>query len=232
MKKLTGRYTALIVAGIFFVIWNILVWTLADLKEANVFFYCGYGFTALAFLLTAGVIFFLKLNKNVIFSVVTPAYVVSGAYFLIIFIMNAVFMGISKGTNPKPVVIPNVIILLLYVAAMAVAYVAVSHIGGNNKVIDQKVAALKATAIEIGQIAAITEDAELKKSLLSLREEVEYSDPIGVDGTASLEEDFAKKIAEIRILIEGDNDVNLTARKIYAARNKLHERNELLRTIK
>ncbi len=232
MKKLAGRYTALTVEGIIFVIWNILVWTLADLKEANVFFYCGYGFTFLAFLLTAGVLFFLKLNKNVIFSVLTPAYVVSIAYFLITFIMDAIFMGISTGTDAKAVVIPNVVVLLLYIAAMAVAYIAISHIGGNNKVIDQKIATLKATAIEIGQIAAITEDGSLKKSLLELREAVEYSDPLGVDGTTSLEDDFSKKIAEIRMLIEGKYEIDLIASKIYTARNKLRERNELLRSLK
>ncbi len=232
MKKLKGRYSTLIVIGVIFAIWNILVWTLADLEKAKVFFYCGYGFTFLAFLLVAGVLFFLKLNKNVIFNVLIPVYIVSAVYFAITFIMNAIYMGISSGTNATGVVIPNIIVLLLYVAAMAAAYFAVSHIGGNNKVIEQKVAILKTTAIEIGQIAAITEDSGLKKSLLDLREAVEYSDPLGVDGTASVEEDFSKKIAEIRMLIEGNYEVNLIATKIRAAKNKLCERNELLRSLK
>lgn len=232
MKKLKGRYTALIIEGVIFVIWNILVWTLADLEKANVFFYCGYGFTFLAFLLTAGVMFFMKINKNVIFSVLTTAYAVSACYFLITFVMNIIYMSISKGTNAKAVVIPNVIVLLIYVAAMAVAYFAVSHIGGNNKVIDQKVAKLKATAVEIGQIAAIAQDGEIKKSLLELREAVDYSDPLGVDGTASLEEDFSKKVSEVRMLIEGNYETELIASKIFAAKNKLNERNELLRSLK
>ena len=232
MKKLSGRYTALIVEGILFVIWNILVWTLADLDKADVFFYCGYGFTFLAFVLTAAALFFLKLGKNVIFSVLTASYIVSAGYFVIAFVMNAIFMGISDGTNAKAVVIPNVIVLLLYIAAMVVAYLAISHIGGNNKVIDNKVAALKTTAIEIGQIAAIAEDDGLKKALLSLREAVEYSDPMGVEGTAAAEDDFKKKIVEIRVLVEGKYDTEVIAGKISAAQNKLRERNELLRALK
>lgn len=218
--------------AVIFVIWNILVWTLTNLKEAQVFFYCGYGFTAAAFIITACALFFVKPRKNTFFSVLVPAYIVVGAYFLITFIMDTVFMSIPKGTNVKAVLIPNIIVLLLAVAAFAVAFWAISHIGGNNKVIDQKVATLKATAIEIGQIAAITEDGELKKALLELREAVEYSDPLGVDGTAALEDDFKKKVDEIRMLIEGNYEVSLTAGKITAAKNKLRERNELLRSLK
>lgn len=231
-KKLSGRYAALIILGVLFVIWNILVWTLTNLKVANVYFYCGYGFVCLAFLLVAGVIFLTKLKKNVIFSVAFPTYIASGAYFAIIFIMNTIFMCFPWGYNVKAIVIPNVIILLLYIAAMVIAYFALSRIGKNNDVIDQKVRTLKITAIEIGQIAAITEDSGLKKLLLELREAVEYSDPMGVDGTASLEDDFSKKIAEIRMLVEGNYEIDLTASKINAAKNKLRERNELLRSLK
>lgn len=232
MKKLAGRFTALIVEGVFFLIWNILVLTLADLKEAKVFFWCGYGFTFLAFLLVAGVLFFLKSGKNVFFSVLMPAYIVSGLYFAATFVMDAIFMGISTGTNAKAVVIPNVVVLLLYVAAMAVAYVAVSHIGENNRVIDEKVAKLKHTAIAVGQIAAIATDAEVKAALAALREGVEYSDPMGVDATAAMEDDLNNKIVEIKVLVEGGYDKEMIITRIEAARNKLNERNEILRSLK
>lgn len=232
MKKLANRYVPLIVEGIIFVIWNILVWTLADLKTANVYFYCGYGFTVLAFLLAAGVLCSLKLSKHVFFSLVTPAYVATGAYFGITFIMDLVFMCVSKGTNAKAVVIPNVVVVLLYVAAMAVAYATINRIGSNNKVIEQKVHNLKVVVVEIGQIAAITNDSALKKSLMELREAVDYSDPIGVGETASLEDKFSNKVTEIRRLVEENSDVNEIAGAINDAKNKLRERNELLRSLK
>ena len=232
MKKLSGRYAALLIEGIMFVIFNILAWTLVDLKTANVFFYCGYAFLCVAFVLTACVLFFLKMGKNTFFSVMTPAYIFSGVYFFISAVMNIIFMALPDKTNTKAVVIPNVILVLLYVAAIIIAYVAISHIGNNNKVIDQKVATLKTTAIEIGQIAAIAEDESVKKSLLALREAVEYSDPMGVDGTASYEDDFRKKLVEIRLLVEEKYDADMIMNKITAANNKLRERNEILRTLK
>lgn len=231
-KKLAGRYYALIIEAILFVLWNILVFTLADLKEANVFFWCGYGFTFLAFLLVAGVMFFLKADKNVIFSVLMPSYIVSGLYFVITFVMNAIYMGIATGTNAKAVVIPNVVVLFLYIAAMVVAYIAISHIGGNNRVIDEKVAKLKTTAIAVGQIAAIATDGEVKAALAALRESVEYSDPMGVPATASMEDDLNNKIVEIKVLVEGGYEKDMILSRIAAARNKLTERNEILRASK
>lgn len=232
MKKIAGRYTSLIIVGIIFVLWNILVWTLSDLKDANVFFYCGYGFTCLAFLLMAGVFFFYKLDKNVIFSVLMPAYLLTLLYFAVTFIMDLIFMINLTGTNAKAVVIPNIIVVMLYAVAMVVAYFAVSRIGGNNKVIDQKVAALKLAAVQVGQIAAITQDADVKCSLSELREMVEYSDPMGVEGTAAMETEFSNKLSEIRMLVEEGYAKDLILQKIKTAQNKLRERNEILRALK
>lgn len=232
MKKIAGKFTSLIVVGIIFVVWNILVWTLSDLKEANVFFYCGYGFTVLAFLIVAGVPFLFRMSKNGTFNVVFPAYIVTGIYFCIAFILNMIYMIISVKTNAKAVVIPNVIILLLYVALMFILYFAFSHIVGHNKVIDEKVYTLKRTVVEIGQIAAIAQDPEVKKQLLELKEMADYSDPLGVSGTASLENEFSNKIAEIRMLVEGAYEKDLIVNKIKMAQNKLRERNELLRAMK
>lgn len=232
MKKLSGKYNVPIIMGILFVIWNILVWTLTDLKKANAFFYCGYGFTAFAFLLIAGVFLFLKLNKNVIFSVVMPAYIATGLYFAITFIMNLIFMIISSGDNVKAVVIPNVILLLLYCIAMVIAYFAISHIGNNNKVIDEKVAALKLTAIKIRQIAAITTDTEVKHSLTTLCEAVEFSDPMGIPATSAMENEFSNMVSEIGVFIENGLEKNLIMSKIRSAKNKLQERNETLIALK
>lgn len=231
-KKLTARLTGLIILGALFAIWNILVWTLTDLKNAKVNFYCGYGFICLAFILVACVLFLLKPRKHATAPVLIPGYIVCIAYFAITFIMNTIFMCFPAGNNAKAIVIPNAIILLLFIAAMAVAYYLTSRIGRNTEVLAQHHRALQATAIEIGQIASITENSELKKSLIALREKVEYSDPVGISETASLDEDFKRKIAEIRMLVEEGYDAELIASKIKAATNKLRERNELLMSMK
>ncbi len=232
MKKISGRYISLIVVGVIFVIWNVLVWTLAKLEDANVYFYCGYAFTAIAFLLVAGVLFLFRLGKNTIFSVMMPAYIATGLYFFVTLIMNMIFMINTAGDNTKAVVIPNVIIVLLYLAAMAVAYFAVSHIHSNNEVIDQKVATLKRVSVDLGQIGALATDPDIKTALSKLREAVDYSDPMGNAETASLEEEFTKKVAEVRMLVENNYEKDLVLGKITAADNKLRERNEYLRTTK
>lgn len=231
MKKVSGKYLPILIEAVIFAIWNILIWTIADLKKANLFFYCGYGFTCLAFLVVA-IIFILKLNKNAIFSVMLPVYIVTAVYFLISFIMNMVFMILGDKTNVKAVVIPNAILVLLYIAAFGIMFYGIKHIAGNNKRIDKKVASLKMVAIEIGQIADLSSSDDVRTLLGQLREGVEYSDPLGAEETEPLEAEFKKKVAEIRMLVEGNYEQDLIANKIKEAQSKLRQRNEVLRTLK
>lgn len=234
MKKLSGRFYSLIVLAIVFVIWNILAWACVDWKtiKPDVFFYCGYGFIALSFVLVGCVLAFYRAKKNVIFSVLLPSYLVSGAYMLINFIFNTVLMCMPEKDNVKVAVMPNAILLLLFVIGMVVCYIAIAHIGGKNDVIDKQVSAIKTLSVELGQIAALSDDAEVRQAIAALREEVDYSDPIGVEATADLEKDVNKGVAEIRMLVEGKYDSALVKDKVTATRNKLRQRNELLRASK
>ena len=232
MKKFVNKYAALLIFAILFVIWNILVWTLADLEKAKVFFYCAYGFTFLSFVLVGCALAFIKINKNTILSVLVPAYIASALYFAVALIMNVIYMCFPDKEYALAIVLPNIILVLIYVAAMIVAFKATSHISGNNKVVQEKVAKLKLTGIEIAQIATIAKDEEVKKALMSLKESVDYSDPIGVDGTAGLEEEFSKKVAELRMLTEGGYEKDLILNKVDAAKNKLNERNQTLKALK
>ena len=232
MKKLQGRYFTLIIIGIFFVLWNVLVFTIANLKEARHYFWFGYAFIFLAFLVAAGTTWLFKGGKNVTFSVLTPVYLFTIIYFIITFILNTIFMIICTGTNAKAIVIPNVVVILLYAAIMVVAYVGMSHIKNTNAVIDEKVAALKLSAIKVGQIAAIAEDGEVISALNGLREAIEYSDPMGIPVTAALEADINFKIAEIGSAVENGDEKEIILKKINFAFNKLKERNETLRAMK
>ena len=234
MKKLAGRFRSLIILGIVFAIWNILAWACVDWKNTkpDLFFYGGYGCIFLAFALVACVLAFYRARKNVPFSVLFPSYIVAAAYLGISFVFNTILMCMPEKDNAKVVFIPNAIIVLLFVAGMVVAHVAISHIGGNNDVIDKKVSTIKRMAIEIGAIAALATDAEVKSGLARLREDVEYSDPMGVADTADIEKEFDKCIAEIRMLVEGNYDTALVLDKISKASNKLVQRNELLRACK
>ncbi len=236
MKKALGRNLALILLGVLFAVWNILVWVCVSytvgVKEAKLFFYCSYGFITLAFLVAALGILVIRVRKNTIFSVNLPCYLAIGIYFIITFVMDTIFMCFPRGTNVPGIVVPNVILFLLFVALFAVAYFAVAHIGGHNKEIDEKVQKLKISAIEVGQIAALAEDEEVRSALLALREAVEYSDPMGVPQTASYEEEFSKKVSEIRLLVEENCAKESVMGKIKSAKNKLTERNEILRSLK
>ena len=234
MKKFLGN-TALIVLGIFFVLYNILALVIpSSLALANMYFWVAYAFTNLAFILVAGVLLVLKLKKHVIFSVLMPCYVAAILYFLANVVMNAVYMVFlySYPVNKAAAILPNIVVLLLFLAAFVIGYRMILHVKDRNEVIDKKVAANKLMVVEIGQIAALAQDADVKKALAALKEDADYSDPMGVAGTAALEDEFNKKIVELRVLVEGNYEPALILTKIAAAKNKLQERNQTLRSLK
>lgn len=253
MKKFLMSYTPLIILGVVFAIWNIIVLvSVPELKTAGLYFWSGYGFMAAAFLLIGGSMFALKVKKEIHFGVVFPAYLAVAIYFVLCLVMNSVLMGLhhygmvknptgignlyiddpTKSCNVAGAIVPNVLLLLVFVIMFLIAYRGILHIGENSKIVNQKVASLKLTVVELNQILALAEDAEVQTALGSLKSDVEYSDPMGTSDTALLEEDLKKKIAEIRMLIEEQYETELILKKIAAAHNKLRERNETLKALK
>ncbi len=232
MKNFFKRYYALIIGAIMFVIFNILALTLTDLKAAKTFFWVGYSFTLVTFIAVTVALVFIRTNKHVNVNAVFPAYIVSGVYFALSLIINIIYMAMPTKDDAKASIIPNVILLLLYAAALIVALRALSHIADSNKEVTEKVTSLRQTAIEINSISNLCDNAEVKSALAKLKEEVEYSDPMGVEGSQESEENFKKSLAAIRVLVEDGEDAEMILKKIRVASNRLEERNALLRTLK
>lgn len=232
MKNFVRRFAGLLIVAIAFVIWNILVFTIADLGKQSTFFWVGYAFIFLAFLLVAGSMFALRLKKNVTFSMAYPCYLVVGIYFAVIFIMDSIFMGFGTHSNKVAVVVPNVILLLIFVALFILTFFGLAHIENNNKVIKEKVGGLKKTVIALDQIANRAADPAVKSELAKLSEAVNYSDPMGNAETADLEAQFDQRVSSIRLMVMDNMPEETILKAIEAASFLLEERNATLRVTK
>lgn len=231
MKKLKGLGLSLVVLSIFFILWLILSLTLVDFSRAKEYFWGGFSFIIVAFVFVAGVTAFIGYKKTSI-PLSVPYWISLGVYFGISFVLNTIFMCILDKGNVKAVVIPNVVIILLFVAALVGCYYVSSKINANDKQVKENVLKLKRVYVEIGQISAIATDSDVIKALNDLREKVNYSDPMGVKETEAYEIDFSQQIAKVRALVEGNAETVSIMREINTAKNKLIERNELLRSYK
>ena len=231
--KIKGRYNTLIIIGIMFVIWNILVLVIPkELKECGNLFWWGYAFTSIAFVAVAGSVFYLKLGKGVTFAETVPAHLVTFGYFGIALIMNIIFMIINKGEASVAVIVANAVLLLLACALFIVANLAMNHISSNREKVQKNVRSIKLLAIKVGQIASKATDPEIKKALYELKEKIEYSDPMTVPDIEPLNDELGSKIDELDYLVGSGSDEETLKSKIASTVAKLQERNDTLRALK
>lgn len=232
MAKIKNRFLSVIIWAIFFVIWNVLVFVIPDLSTAKANFWCPYVFTAIAFILVAVLMCYFKLSKNVIFNVLAPVYIVAGAYMAITLIMNTIFMCFPTGENLKASLIPNIVLLLLFVAAEIVVYMAYSHIKGDSEKTYAKVRSLRTLAVSVSSLEYLAKDSEVKSKVKALAEAVKYSDPMGVEETAEAEDELKAQIEVVKTLLNAEADKDAALSAIAKADALLKTRNELLRAVK
>lgn len=232
MAKIKNRFLSVIIWAVFFVIWNVLVLVIPDLSAAKANFWCPYVFTAIGFLLVAAIMCYFKLSKHVIFNVLTPFYIVAGAYMTITLVMNTVFMCFPDGENLKSSLIPNVVLLLLFVAFEIIAYIAYSHIKNDSEKTYAKVRNLRTLAVSVNSLEYLAKDPEVKAKVKALAEAVTYSDPMGVEETAEAEDELKAQIEVVKTLINADADKGAALSAIAKADALLKARNELLRAVK
>lgn len=232
MAKIKNRFLSVIIWAIFFVLWNILVFVIPDLSTAKANFWCPYVFTAIAFILVAAIICSFKLFKSVIFSALTPFYAFAGIYMAITLIMNTVFMCFPEGENLKASLIPNIILLLLFIASEIVAYMSYFHIKGDSEKTYAKVKSLRLLSASVNSLEFFAKDAEVKSEVKKLAEAVSYSDPMGVEKTAEVEEELKEQVEVIKNILTAGADKDAALSAIAKATSLLKMRNELLRSVK
>ena len=235
MKNFLKKHTKLVIWAIFMVIFNALALLIPHNKlgDATVAFWGGFAFINVAFVGIGVVLFALQLDKTTIFSNTVMVYVFSAIYFIITFILNLIYMIVFDAKNfYLEVFLPNGIIIALYIAAMLVANAAMRHMSAVTKHTETKVAARRLTTAKVEFIMNNAENEVVKKALFDLKEDVQYSDPIGNESTVSLEQDFENQLNLIEQLIAGEAAEEAILKAIKLAKNKLQFRNETLKANK
>lgn len=235
MKDFLKKHSKLVIWAVFMLIFDLLalVIPMNKLGDATVAYWGGFAFINVAFILIGVVLFALQLDKTTIFNNTVVAYAFSAVYFIITFILNLIYMIVFDAKNfTKEVFVPNIIIILLYVAAMLVANRAMTHMSSVTKHTEEKVAQRRLTTAKVDFLMNSTENENLKKALFDLKEDVQYSDPIGVAATANLEQDFDGKLDAVAALLSNEAEEEDVLKAIKAAKNQLKYRNEVLKASK
>ena len=148
MKNFIKKNTFFLVWLIFMAIFNVIALAVPDLSTRSTLFWWGFAFINIAFVAVAVVSFALKMSSTKIFNNVFFVYALSIGYFAVTLIYNVILMFVNEGSAIWAIV-PNVVIVLVYVALMIVSNRAVTHMSEDAKVVQEKVGNLRVNVVKI-----------------------------------------------------------------------------------
>lgn len=138
-------------------------------------------------------------------------------YLLITILLNSIFVLLRYGNF-------NMILLVLNLAA-TVCYIILTlwieqhtaRLTHQLRMTEQKTASTNEIGRKLGELLAITEDAEIRGKLLKLKEAVDYSTNISTNATAGMDTQMIAQLDEIVQLSIGRADRLIILKKVDAA---------------
>lgn len=231
-KKLGDKTLLIIVLALGLVVFNIIFFTCSNFKEGKAAFWSAYAFITLAFIIVGVLLGLTKHNKDIPLVANVPFYKIIGLYSGISFVFNLIFLFFPDIHPIAWNLIPNILLLIAFVAIFIFYYLASRQVTGHTKEINEKVAAMKAVEGKVSGLLYRSSDPTIKGKLQKLKDTITYSDPMGVPGTAEAEADIERQIAIIKELILDSADPSQIIAAIDEAIIQVKLRNELLLSLK
>ena len=179
------------------VLYSILVFLYADTSHTNV--WMGYGFSMLAFILQAGMIFMAfgkpetKL-RDVFFGL--PVAIV-GVIYLLVQLLAGVFFMLFPGISLKFAATIQILLLAAYLILAISAFIGKNIVVDIDEMTRKKVLFVRSLEITLVELKGIAKSETLKSRLADLAETVRYSDPMSHESLAGLEQRISAMISAL-----------------------------------
>lgn len=222
-KKTIGM--SLAIWGIFFVVYNLLIFLF--LKPQTPVFWMSYGFMVLAFLLQILGMYlsFKEFSVQAVFFGI-PLAQFTLFYFCAEFFMSFVFMLFQHMMWQIPLFLQVVMLAIYAIVAIVSVMTRDAAVAAKDKV-QQSAAVMRMSTIDIEMLRDDAKDPELKNQLRRLAEAVRYSDPMTNDVIADVDARIRQETMALQTYCE-DGDV-MSAKESCAKLQRLYvERNKKL----
>lgn len=228
------RYLIGIVVAIVFAVFNLLVFVLSDMSKAQANFWCGYVFCCIAFVIMAAIILITTIPKKQIFSVVSPFYMGTLGYLFVTLIFNTILICFPDGSgwDAKLGIIPNIVLLSIYLIFMILAFIGARHIAQDTQQTYQAVVEIRSLANVTLSLESEIASPSARQEVHRLGEDIKYSDPMGNGDTASLDDDLRRAIDILKELVFNEASEEEITKAAKRARAILRNRNAVLKSTK
>ena len=220
MKKDTIRW--ILGLSVLFVLYILVAFLLPFVHTAT--YWVSFIFTLVAFAVVAASMYIAFVQnpdaKSRFYGF--PIAKISASYGIVQLVAGILFMALAK-------VVPTWVAILVYAIALGVAVIGlisadavVSEIHAQDVKLKKDVSLMRSLQSKVNQIAAQSENADVK----ALADEFRYSDPVSNDAIADAEADLAAAVDELQsAYVDGDSEA--VAKLCRKASALLAERNRL-----
>lgn len=218
MKKDSSKFLMNIVVALLAVIYSVILFSAKSVF--NITSWVGYGFTILAFLM----VMFPMPGTQRYPLLGASASAASLGYWLVQFLMGGLVFVIFDNINPYVALVISVILFIVYLIVSFTVLAVKESIETQDVNAETKVQFVRTMKAELSGVAALAQDAELKKKISVLAEDAGYSDPISGKELAELEGRIMNNIALLREDVD-DGDAAKAAQRVDKIRAMVQERN-------
>lgn len=227
MKNFIKSKTPFLIVCLGFVLFNMLYFVTTNLPNANASKWIGYAFITLSFIVMGAIALLLNLKSKNAMTTIWPLMYATVGYFAVSFFVNSILM-IVNGDGKKGPLVLNFIILILYAVVFLVSFKSFSRVADNTAVREERVAKLRELSVKVNALTFLTKDEEIKKAILKVKEDIDYSSSAGTAATATYEQQLEDCVVTIQTLLGANCDTAAVLEAVTSMANILKIRNQIL----
>lgn len=233
MKGNDGIKKIFIIQLLLFISWCVVVLVFADYDRAAFYFWGGFGFGFLSFIVAGVSLLRIKTNNNRNTTEIShiPVYY-TALYLMVTVIINTYFVFRVEGKFNIILVVTNFVLLVAFIAIRLYSDDLLSRVNEQTKHSAEKLIPITSISSQLATILCVTTDPDIKKQVLELKETVDYSSNISQEFSEKSQNLFLLQLNRIESLIVEHKDKDIISKNIQEAMVVWKTRNSVASTIK
>lgn len=222
-----------IIKLLLFISWCVVVLVFADYDRAGFYFWGGFSFGFISFVVAGTSLLFIKItnNRNTTEINYIPVYYTS-IYLLVSIIINTYFVFRATGKYNIILVVLNLVILIAFITIRLYSDDYIARVDKQTRHSAEKIRPISSISSQLATLLSVTTEPDIKKQLHKLKETVEYSSNVSQGFLVDSQDLFLLQLNQIQSLIVERKDKDEIYKKIQEATVTWNTRNSLASTIK
>lgn len=232
MHRKNGIEKLSIIELLTFISWCVIVLVFADYDRAGFYFWGGFGFGFISYVVAGVSLLLIKKNNNRNTTEISyiPVYY-TAVYLLVSVIINTYFVFRVTGKLNVVLVVLNLVIFVAFISIRLYTDGFVARVDVQTRHSADKLRPITSISSQLAIMLSVTTDSDIKKQLLKLKEIVDYSSNVSQEFSENSQKLFLLQLNQIQSLIVEHKDKDEINKKIQEATATWKTRNSVVSTI-